>query len=61
MSKAKDQQNEEDGQSASNVQKDLVEVFVKETQDDKDGGESENESNDDDNDDNNDESESENI
>ena len=58
-SKAKDQQNKDDGQSASNVQEDSVEVFVKETQDDKDGGKSENESNDDDHDDDNDESESE--
>ena len=49
-SKAKDQQNEDNGQSARNVQEDSVEVFVKETQDYKDGGESENESNDDDND-----------
>ena len=58
-SKAKDQQNENDGQSASNVQEDSVEVFVKKTQEDKDGEESENESGDDDNDDDNDESESE--
>ena len=58
-SKAKDQQNEDDGQSASNVQEDSVEVFVKEAQEDKDGEESENESGDDDNDDDNDESESE--
>ena len=48
--KTKDQQNEDDGQSASNVQEDSVEVFVKETQEDKDGEESENESGDDDND-----------
>ena len=48
--KAKDQQNEDDEQSASNMQEDSVEVFVKETQEDKDGEESENESDDDDND-----------
>ena len=48
--KAKDQQNEDGGQSASNMQEYSVEVFVKETQEDKDGEESENESGDDDND-----------
>ena len=48
--KTKDQQNEDDGQSASNVQEDSVEVFVKETQEDKYGEESEHESGDDDND-----------
>ena len=48
--KTNDQQNEDDGQSASNVQEDSVEVFVKETQEDKYGEESEHESGDDDND-----------